>query len=49
MVANGYTQFLELGPGHVLAGLIRRIEPRAVVYSIGDPASLAAFEQAAGV
>jgi [acyl-carrier-protein] S-malonyltransferase len=49
MVANGYTQFLELGPGHVLAGLIRRIEPRAMIYSVGDPASLAVFEQAAGV
>jgi [acyl-carrier-protein] S-malonyltransferase len=49
MFAGGFTHFLELGPGQVLAGLIRRIEPNAVVHSVGDPGSLAAFRQAAGV
>jgi [acyl-carrier-protein] S-malonyltransferase len=46
MFAAGFTHFLELGPGQVLAGLIRRIAPNAAVYSVGDVASLAAFQQA---
>lgn len=49
MFRNGFTHFVELGPGQVLAGLIRRIQPMAVVYSVGDPDSLAAFRGAAGL
>jgi [acyl-carrier-protein] S-malonyltransferase len=49
MFRDGYTHFVELGPGQVLAGLIRRIQPMAVVYSVGDPDSLAAFRGAAGI
>lgn len=49
MFQNGFTHFVELGPGQVLAGLIRRIQPMAVVHSVGDPDSLAAFRGAAGL
>jgi [acyl-carrier-protein] S-malonyltransferase len=42
LVADGYTHFIECGNGKVLAGLIKRITPEAVVFSVGDSASLAA-------
>jgi [acyl-carrier-protein] S-malonyltransferase len=42
LVADGYTTFVECGPGKVLAGLIKRIAPDAVTYSVGDRASLQA-------
>ncbi|MBL8897900.1 MAG: ACP S-malonyltransferase [Planctomycetes bacterium] len=38
----GYTNFLEPGPGSVLQGLLRKIEPSAVVKSFPDLGSLAA-------
>jgi len=36
MRAQGVARFVELGPGNVLAGLIRRIDPAAEVVSLGD-------------
>ena len=42
LTADGYTHFIECGNGKVLAGLIKRIAPEAVVFSVGDSASLAA-------
>lgn len=33
MVADGATDFVEIGPGRVLSGLIRRISPDAVVHT----------------
>jgi [acyl-carrier-protein] S-malonyltransferase len=38
--ARGVTHLIECGPGKVLAGTIKRIEPDAVAGSIFDPASL---------
>ncbi len=42
LVAEGFTRFIELGPGKALAGFLKRIAPEARVWSIGDVASLEA-------
>lgn len=40
LVKEGVACFLELGPGKVLTGLIRRIAPEAVALNVEDPGSL---------
>ena len=39
MAAQGVDTFIEVGPGKVLAGLIKRIAPDATVISLDDPAA----------
>ena len=43
LIAEGVTTFVELGPGTVLAGLIRKIDRGATVHSVEDPDSFAAL------
>ena len=40
MIAGGTTRFVELGPGSVLAGLIKKIDRGVPVFSIEDEAGL---------
>ena len=40
MIDDGFDTFLELGPGRVLAGLLKRIDRTALVLSATDPESL---------
>jgi [acyl-carrier-protein] S-malonyltransferase len=42
LAGEGATTFVEVGPGTVLAGLVRKILPGARVLSAGDPAALEA-------
>ena len=45
LIAEGAQTFVELGPGTVLAGLIKKIDRGATVYSVEDADSLAALER----
>lgn len=49
MQSLGVRTFIEVGPGTVLSGLIRRIIPGAVTLSVNDPKSLEATVNALGV
>lgn len=42
LIADGARQFVELGPGSVLSGLVKKIDRSAGVMNVEDPASLAA-------
>jgi [acyl-carrier-protein] S-malonyltransferase len=44
LVAEGVTTCIELGPGNVLAGLIKKIDRSVTVFSVEDPNGLAVLE-----
>ena len=44
LASEGVRAYVEVGPGAVLSGLIRRIDPAASVVSIEDPGGLSAVE-----
>jgi [acyl-carrier-protein] S-malonyltransferase len=48
LLAEGYTQFIELGPGKALSGFMKRIDRQAQVLNVGDSASLRDTVQALG-
>jgi [acyl-carrier-protein] S-malonyltransferase len=49
MAAMGITCFVEIGPGTVLSGLIKRILPQATTLTVNDPKSLEATLKALDV
>ena len=49
MAATGVKTFVEIGPGTVLTGLIRRIAPDATTLNVNDPKSLEATRAALGL
>lgn len=48
LASEGVTTYVEVGPGTVLSGLVRKIHKEAAVVSFGAPEDLAAVEAAAG-
>ena len=46
LMRNGVTVFVEVGPGNVLSGLLKRIDKGVRVISVNDLRSLNALEQA---
>ena len=42
-LADGVTTFVEMGPGEVLSGMMKRIDRGATRFTVGDPGSVAAF------
>ena len=43
MIAMGVKRFVEIGPGYVLTGLIKRIDPSVELVSVSDVPSLEKF------
>ena len=48
MIADGFDTFVEIGPGRVLTGLVRRIDRRARVFGVEDPQGVAEVVHALG-
>jgi [acyl-carrier-protein] S-malonyltransferase len=48
LLANGFTRFIELGPGSALSGFMKRIDKSAQMFNIADVASLEATVGALG-
>jgi [acyl-carrier-protein] S-malonyltransferase len=46
LLANGFTRFIELGPGTALTGFMKRIDKNAQVWNVADVPSLQATVQA---
>jgi [acyl-carrier-protein] S-malonyltransferase len=42
LVAQGFTRFIELGPGKALSGFMKRIDPSVTMLNVGDAGSLEA-------
>lgn len=40
IISQGITEFIEIGPGRVLKGLMRRINPSVTVYNIDKPSDI---------
>jgi [acyl-carrier-protein] S-malonyltransferase len=45
LASEGVTTYVEVGPGTVLSGLVRKIHPEATVVNFSEPAHLAAVEE----
>ena len=43
LLAQGFTRFIELGPGTALSGFMKRIDKNAQMQNVADVASLESF------
>ena len=46
LASEGVTTYVEVGPGTVLSGLVRKIHKDAAIYPFAEPDHLAAIEKA---
>ena len=46
LLAQGFTRFIELGPGRALSGFMKRIDPAAQMFNVADAPSLEAAAKA---
>jgi [acyl-carrier-protein] S-malonyltransferase len=46
MGERGITRFIEVGPGKILSGLVKRVVPSAVAAQLGTPRDIEALEAA---
>ena len=46
LLAQGFTRFIELGPGTALSGFLKRIDPGAQMLNVADVGSLEATAKA---
>ena len=46
LLAQGFTRFIELGPGTALSGFMKRIDKTATMFNVADVASLEATVKA---
>ncbi|HOC56804.1 MAG TPA: ACP S-malonyltransferase [Verrucomicrobiota bacterium] len=46
LVGQGFTRFIELGPGNALSGFMRRIDKNVQIFNVADLSSLAATSEA---
>jgi [acyl-carrier-protein] S-malonyltransferase len=40
LISQGFSRFIELGPGKALSGVMKRIDKNVSVFGVGDVASL---------
>jgi len=45
LASEGVTRYVEVGPGKVLSGLVKKIVPGATIHNVEGPADLAAIEE----
>ena len=48
LLAQGFTRFIELGPGTALSGFMKRIDRNAQILNVADTASLEITVKAIG-
>jgi [acyl-carrier-protein] S-malonyltransferase len=44
LASEGVTRYVEVGPGKVLSGLVKKITSGAIIHNVEGPADLAAIE-----
>jgi [acyl-carrier-protein] S-malonyltransferase len=44
LASEGVTTYVDVGPGTVLTGLVKKIHPQATIVNVGSPADLSALD-----
>jgi [acyl-carrier-protein] S-malonyltransferase len=49
LASEGVTTYVEVGPGNVLSGLVKKIQPDATILTFGSPENLGAIVAACSI